>query len=117
MLIKVHTIKDRFYYWTCIQVLLRAVFYGVSALDRNTNMMIGIVVLGAMEYVHGICFPFKINAKNHLELSLLFNLQFLFVISLYIHYVKFYCSKCTSWFAIGFSAICNIYPSQTDVAQ
>ena len=75
--------KDRFYYWTGIQLLLRALFYGISAVDRNTNMMIGIIILGAMECIHGACFPFKSNTKNHLELSLLFNLEIFLVISLY----------------------------------
>ena len=32
--------KFRFYYWTGIQLLLRALFYGISAVDRNTNVMI-----------------------------------------------------------------------------
>jgi len=36
--------KDRFYYWTGLQLLLRAVFYGISAVDRNTNMMIGFLI-------------------------------------------------------------------------
>ena len=75
--------KNRFYYWTGIQLLLRAVFYGISALDRSTNMMIGSIILGAMEYTHGTYYPFKNNAKNHFELSLLFNLQILFVVSIY----------------------------------
>jgi len=59
------------------------VFYGISALDRNTNMMIGIIILGAMEYIHGIYFPLKSKVKNNLELSLLFNAQILFVTSMY----------------------------------
>ena len=75
--------KVRFYYWTGIQLLLRAVFYGISALDRNTNMMIGIIILGAMECIHGIHLPFKSNSKNYLEISLLFNLNILFAISMY----------------------------------
>ena len=43
--------KDNFYYWTGIQLLLRAVFYSISALDRSTNMMIEIIELGAMECI------------------------------------------------------------------
>ena len=75
--------KDRFYYWTGIQLLLRAVFYGISALDRNTNMMIGIIILGAIECSYRPNFPYKNKAKNLQELFLLFNIQILFVTSMY----------------------------------
>jgi len=75
--------KDRFYYWTGIQLLLRAVFYGISALDRNTNMMIGIITLGALECIYGIKFPFKSKMHNYQELLLICNLHILFVISIY----------------------------------
>ena len=75
--------KDRFYYWTGIQLLLRAVFYGMSALDKNTNMMIGIIILGAMESLYGKEFPFKTKGKNFQELFLLYNVQILFATSLY----------------------------------
>ena len=76
--------------------------------------MIGIIVLGAMEYVHGICFPFKINAKNHLELSLLFNLQFFFVISLY---TKSNFIAVNALVGLALLQLGNIYPSQTNAVQ
>ena len=75
--------KDRFYYWTGLQLLLRAVFYGISALDRNTNMMIGILIFGVMECMYGSNCPSKYKSKNYQELMLIFNLQSLFVVSLY----------------------------------
>ena len=75
--------KDRFCYWTGIQLLLRAVFYGISALDRNTNMMIGIVVLGVLECMYGTKFPFKNKVNSYQELFLLLNIQVLFVTSMY----------------------------------
>ena len=75
--------KDRFYYWTGLQLLLRAVFYVISALDRKTNMMIGILVLGVMECVHGAFGSYKHGTKNYLELLLTFNLHALFAVSLY----------------------------------
>ena len=75
--------KDRFYYWTGLQLLLRAVFYGISALDRNTNMMIGILVLGVMKCVNATYGPYKSKANTFLELMLIFNLQALFAVSLY----------------------------------
>ncbi|XP_065918699.1 uncharacterized protein [Dysidea avara] len=45
--------KDKFYYWTGLQLLLRAVFFGVSALDRSTNLMGSIILAGVMISIHG----------------------------------------------------------------
>ena len=75
--------KDRFYYWTGLQLLLRAVFYGISALDRNTNIMVSILILGVMECIFGLHRPFKSKYNNYHELMLLFNLQTLFTASWY----------------------------------
>ena len=36
-------IKDKFYYWTGVQLVIRVVFYGTSSLDRNINLTIGII--------------------------------------------------------------------------
>ena len=74
--------KDRFY---MIQLLLRAVFYGISSLDRNTNMMIGIIILGVLECTQGtkLLDPFKNEATNHQELFILLNVQILFASSAY----------------------------------
>ena len=75
--------KDRFYYWTGLQLLLRAVFYGISAVDRNTNMMIGILMLGVVGCIFGYHCPFKGKNNNVQELMLIFNLQALFTASWY----------------------------------
>jgi len=75
--------KDKFYNWTGVQLLLRAVFYGISALDRKTNMLVGIVVLGALESIYGTKSPYKNKANNFQELFLFFNAQILFATSMY----------------------------------
>ena len=75
--------KDRFYYWTGLQLLLSAVFFGISALDRNTNMMISILILGVMECISGLHSPYKCNGNNYQELLLILNLQALFTASWY----------------------------------
>jgi len=75
--------KDRFYYWTGLQLLLRAVFYGISALDRNTNMMIGILILGVMGCISGLYRPFTCKHNNYQELMLILNLHALFTASWY----------------------------------
>ena len=72
--------KDKYYYWTGLQLLIRAVFFGISSLDRNINLTISIILLGILGGIHGIIQPFKMMYKNYLELVLLLNLQSLYAI-------------------------------------
>ena len=76
--------KDKYYYWTGLQLLIRAVFFGISSLDRNTNISISILLLSVIIGFHGVMQPFKIKHKNYQEMLLLFDLQGLYVISSYI---------------------------------
>ena len=62
---------------------MRAVFFGLSALDRNTNLMISSILIITALSTHGAVFPFKNNAKNIQELLMMLNLNCLFIYSLY----------------------------------
>ena len=75
--------QDKFYYWTGLQLLLRAVFFGISALERITNIMISIILLGVMECIYSKECPLRIKSKNYMEILLLLNLQVMFVSSWY----------------------------------
>ena len=75
--------KDKYYYWTGLQLVMRAVFFGLSALDRNTNLMISSILTGIAGYIHGATFPFKNKAKNIQEHLMILNLNCLFIFSLY----------------------------------
>ena len=75
--------KNKYYFWTGMQLVLRAVFFGISALDRNTNLMIGSMMIGTATCIHGTMFPFKSKAKNVQELLMMLNLNCLFIFSLY----------------------------------
>lgn len=75
--------KDRFYYWSGLQLILRSLFFGLSGLERNLNLMIGSLILGIMLALHGIIQPFKSKFKNVQELVMLLNLQGLYISSLY----------------------------------
>jgi len=75
--------KDKFYYWTGLQLSLRAVFFGVSALDRSTNLMVSIILVGVWISIHGYVHPFKDKSNNIFELFLSINLLNLLVISIY----------------------------------
>jgi len=56
--------KDSFPYWMGVQLLMRAVFLGLSALNRDVTLTIGIIILGIMLCVEGFILPFKSRFKN-----------------------------------------------------
>ena len=71
--------KNHCYFWPGLQLIIRAVFFGLSALDKNINLSIGVVLLAAMLGIHGYVRPFKSTFKNIQELILIFNLIMLLV--------------------------------------
>ena len=75
--------KDKYYYWTGLQLLLRAVFFGLSTLDDAVNLTSGAILLGILLFVQGVVHPFKSQIKNVQESFLLLNLLALYVTALY----------------------------------
>jgi len=69
---------------------MRAVFFGLSALDRNTNLMTSLLLIGLLTATHGMVYPFKSKITNIQEMAVLLNLHATFVIALYSpsnHYI------------------------------
>ena len=75
--------KDKFNYWTGLQLLMRSVFFGIATLDKNVNFTISIILFGIMGIIQGAVNPFKIHCRNYQELILMLNLQGLYTILLY----------------------------------
>jgi len=75
--------KNTFYYWTGLLLLMRAIFFGLTALNRNTNLLIGIALLATAVWVQSSLFPFKNKISNISESLFLLNLIILFAVSLY----------------------------------
>ena len=73
--------KNRFYFWTGAQLAVRSIFFGLSTLPRNTNLMASILLTGVIMCTHGIVYPYKSKLQNAQDLLLLLNLQGLFVLS------------------------------------
>ena len=71
--------KNQYYFWPGLQLLVRAIFFGLSVIDKNINLAIGLVLLAAMLGIHGYIHPFKTSFKNIQELLFIFNLIVLFV--------------------------------------
>ena len=75
--------KIRFYFWTGLQLLLRAIIFGLSALDRNTNLTISVILLGTLIWLTERFSPFKNQANNILEALYMLNLLALFTVALH----------------------------------
>ena len=74
--------KHRFYYWTGLQLLIRAVFFGISALDRSINLIVSAIILSIIIGLHGAARPFKNSCKNYHEFLYIINLQILYILTL-----------------------------------
>ena len=75
--------KIKFYYWTGLQLLIRAIFFGLSALDRKINLTLGTLLTGVLIWLQERINPFKSKMNNYMEILCLFNLLVICVISLY----------------------------------
>ena len=72
------------YYWVGLQLVLRVVLFAVSSLDRNINLLIGIVLFSLMEGIHGAVRPLRKSSRtSYHEQMFIKNLLILFVIALY----------------------------------
>ena len=76
--------KCQYYYWTGIQLLIRIVFFAISSLDRNLNLMIGMLLLSLITAVQGIVGPYKNKTRNYHEIAYILNLHGLYTITLYL---------------------------------
>ena len=77
--------KYKYYYWGGVQLIMRAVFFGLSALDRNTNLTIGVTLLATISIIQAKISPFKSEYKNFNDLCFLYMLLVIYIFS-YRHY-------------------------------
>ena len=73
--------KYKYYCWAGLQLVIRAVFFGLSALDRNINLTVGIILLAVIIVIQRSLVPFKDNYKNLHETGFLFNLLVMYALS------------------------------------
>ena len=73
--------KHRFYYWTGLQLLIRAVFFGISALNKSVNLIVSAIILSVIIGLHGTAHPFKNSLKNYHEFLYIINLQILYILT------------------------------------
>ena len=70
------------YNYTGLQLLMRVIFF---ALERNINLVLGIIILSMIIGIHGTTSPLITMVKNFQEILFLINLQMLYSVALYDH--------------------------------
>ena len=73
--------KYKYYYWTGLQLVIRAVFFGLSALERNINLTVGIILLAVISAIQAKISSFKSSYKNFYESCYLFYLSTVYAFS------------------------------------
>ena len=74
--------KIKFYYWNGLQLLIRAVFFGLSALDKSLNVMVSILLLGVLIWSSEKFSLFKRKGTSLVEILFLLNLFVMFTITI-----------------------------------
>ena len=78
--------KDKFFYWTGVQILMRSVFFSLSALNHEVSLLSGVIVIGIFHCVQGVVQPYKSQFNNIQESLLLLNLLLIYVITSHNYY-------------------------------
>ena len=75
--------KQKYPFWTGLQLLIRMTFFGLSAPSRNVSLFIGAVLVGIVLCTHGVLHPYKNKFINLQESLVLLDLQAVYVTALY----------------------------------
>ena len=78
--------KQKYPFWTGLQLLIRSCFFGLSALSRSVSLFIGAVLVGILLCTHGIVQPSKSRFINFQESLVLLDLSAVYVTALYNEY-------------------------------
>ena len=78
--------KQKYPFWTGVQLLIRSCFFGLSALSRSVSLFSGAVLAVMVLCTHGMVYPFKCKFQNFQESLVLFDLSAVYVTALYNEY-------------------------------
>ena len=80
--------KIEFYFWTGLHLLVRVTIFGLSALDKNTNLMISIILFSILLWLTEKFSPFKNQVNNTLEVATVYIKSYVNVYSIITHNCK-----------------------------
>ena len=64
--------QDKYFYWTCMQLLIRAMIFEFSAFEVDTSLTATSILLGGLIAIQGVLQLFKNKYKNIQEFSVAF---------------------------------------------
>ena len=73
--------KRQFYYWPGLHLVVRMVFWALSLLNENINLITSIFLLGLIIWVHESVAPYHSKVKNSIETLFLLNLYSIVVVA------------------------------------
>ena len=97
--------KLSYYNYTGIQLLIRVIFFALSSLERNVNLVLGTIILSFIIGIQGIISPLINKVKNFQEILYIINLQILYVIALYDHQEISFIAFCILFSIAGFQFV------------
>ena len=71
--------KDAYSFWTGLQLIVRALFFALSAVGSDVSFTGAIAILGILHCIQGVLHPFKSKFNNIKESLILLNLVKLYV--------------------------------------
>ena len=80
-----HPYRKNFYFWIGLQILIRVLLFGLSALEKHVNLSISIILFGVLIWLTGKFSPFKSAKNNILEALFLLNLFMIFTSTISLH--------------------------------
>ena len=72
--------KVKYHSWTSLMLLMRTIFFGLSAFDRWMNLSGGTILLGMLLYIQGIVHPFRYKFSSIQESFILLDLLCIIII-------------------------------------
>ena len=75
--------KHSFSYWTGLQLLIRIATFGLTAIDRDMNLMMSTILLAVLLWIQGIVQPFKSKFQNFQQSLVLLDIIVINIITLY----------------------------------
>ena len=75
--------KHGFSYWTGLQLLIRTATFGLTAIDRDMNLMMNTILLAVLLWIQGIAQPFKSKFQNFQHSLVLLDIIVINIITLY----------------------------------
>ena len=94
--------KLSYYNYTGIQLLIRVIFFALSSLERNINLVLGTIILSLIIGIQGVISPLINKVKNFQEMLYIINLQILYVIAHYDHQEISFIAFCILFSIAGF---------------